>query len=134
MAGRPTNIQSLAQYNHYCATLEKLVFNEAKTDAVEDEIELMTLLIEIYDQQNNNVDASDHTPVSLLKYLMEGRQMTAKDLAEQLEVSKGLISDILNYKKGLSKDVIRKLSTLFKVHQEAFNRPYSLNQTIDHGR
>jgi len=126
----PTNIQSLAQYNHYCTLLEELVFNETKTDATEDEIELLTRLIETFDQQNNSFDASDHTPVSLLKYLMEGRQMKARDLAEQLEVSKGLISDILNYKKDLSNDVVRKLSTLFKVHQEAFNRPFLLNQGV----
>jgi Predicted transcription regulator containing HTH domain len=43
-----------------------------------------------------------------------------------LNVSKGYVSDILNYKKGLSKDVIRKLADRFKVSQEAFNRPYKL--------
>jgi len=32
----------------------------------------------------------------------------------------------LHYKKGLSKDVIRKLAAHFKVSQEAFNRPYAL--------
>lgn len=36
------------------------------------------------------------------------------------------MSDILNYKKGLSKEVIRKLATHFKVRQEAFDRPYKL--------
>ena len=41
-------------------------------------------------------------------------------------MSKGLVSDILNYKKGLSKEVIRKLAERFKVSQEAFNRPYKL--------
>ena len=52
--------------------------------------------------------------------------MKAKDLVEVLGVSKGLISDILNYKKGMSKEIIRSLSTYFKVSQEAFNRPYNI--------
>ncbi len=43
-----------------------------------------------------------------------------------LKVSKGLVSDIINYKKGLSKEIIRLLSDYFKVSQEAFNRPYKL--------
>jgi hypothetical protein len=41
-------------------------------------------------------------------------------------VSEGLVSDILKYKKGFSKESIRVLSEYFKVGQEAFNRPYSL--------
>ena len=53
--------------------------------------------------------------------------MKPKDLVELLDVSKGYVSDMLNYKKGLSKDVIRKLADHFKVSQEAFNRPYKLH-------
>ena len=52
--------------------------------------------------------------------------MKAKDLVDLLGISKGYVSDILNYKKGFSKGVIRKLSGHFKVTQEAFNRPYKL--------
>ncbi|OYX94200.1 MAG: transcriptional regulator, partial [Sphingobacteriia bacterium 35-40-5] len=65
-------------------------------------------------------------PVQLIQSLMEEHQLKAKDLVEILRISKGYVSDILNYKKGLSKDVIRKLAFHFKVSQEAFNRPYSL--------
>ena len=57
---------------------------------------------------------------------MEDHNMKAKDVVKLLDVSKGYISDILNYKKGLSKDVIRKLADYFKVSQEAFNKPYRL--------
>jgi HTH-type transcriptional regulator/antitoxin HigA len=39
------------------------------------------------------------------------------------------VSEILNYKKGFSKSIIRQLSTYFKVSQEAFNRPYALKQS-----
>jgi len=39
---------------------------------------------------------------------------------------KGYVSDILNYKKGLSKESIRMLSERFKLNQQAFNRPYKL--------
>ena len=39
------------------------------------------------------------------------------------------ISDILNYKKSLSKEIILDLSTHFKVAQEVFNRPYKLKLT-----
>jgi hypothetical protein len=41
-------------------------------------------------------------------------------------MSKGYVSDILHYKKSLSKEVIRKLADRFKLRQDAFNRPYHL--------
>jgi HTH-type transcriptional regulator/antitoxin HigA len=46
-----------------------------------------------------------------------------------LGISKSYVSEILNYKKGFSKSVIRLLSTYFKVSQEAFNRSYALKST-----
>ena len=101
-----------------------LVFSGAKGRTTKDEIDLLTLLIEKWDAEHNTFDEMD--PVRLLHSLMNGQNMKAKDLAELLDISKGYVSDILNYKKGLSKDTIRKLAARFKVSQEAFNRPYKL--------
>jgi len=33
---------------------------------------------------------------------------------------------MLNYRNGLSKEMIRLLASSFKLQQEAFNRPYAL--------
>jgi HTH-type transcriptional regulator / antitoxin HigA len=85
---------------------------------------LLVLLIERFDQEQNTFE--DVEPILLLKSFMEEHNMKPIDLAQLLGVSKGLVSDILNYKKGLSKEVIRTLATKFKVSQEAFNRPYKL--------
>ena len=60
---------------------------------------------------------------------MQIKESNLCDLAEVLGVSKGLVSDILNYKKGLSKEIIRTLASFFKVTQEAFNRPYRLKNS-----
>ena len=66
---------------------------------------------------------------------MENHDLQAKDLVAIMDLSKGTISKILNYHKGLSKDTIRKLSDYFKVSQEAFNRPYELiNEVNKHFR
>ena len=116
-------IKTPSQYNEYCTILEELVEKE-KTEAVKDEINLLTLLIEKWDEEHNTFEESD--PIELLKYLMDENNLKAKDLADMLQVSKGLISDILHYKKGLSKEIIRSLANYFKVSQEAFNRFYEL--------
>lgn len=118
-------IKTREQYNTYCDALHQLVVDSNSSEESEDEIELLTLLIRKYDDETSAV--SEIEPVPLLISLMEDHNLKAKDLADLLEVSKGLVSDILNYKKGLSKEVIRKLSEHFKMKQEAFNRPYELH-------
>jgi HTH-type transcriptional regulator/antitoxin HigA len=117
-------IKTDKQYYQYCDILEALGDNGKKTKAVEDEMELLMLLIEKYDEEHNSFEDSD--PIELLKYMMKENKMKAVDLARYLGVSEGLVSDILKYKKGLSKENIRLLSERFKMHQEAFNRPYEL--------
>ena len=121
-------IKTDAQYNKYCDTLETLVESNRRTKTIQDEIELLTLLIENYDDIHNSFN--DVNPVVLLKGLMKEHKMKAVDLARLLQVSEGLISDILHYKKGLSKDTIRMLAERFKLNQDAFNRPYELKSTV----
>jgi len=117
-------ITSEKQYDNYCKILESLVFSRSKTKQAKEEIALLTLLIEKYDEEHNIFNDLD--PVELLKSLMKDHRLKSVDLANKLKVSPGLISDIINYKKGFSKDIIRHLASLFKLSQEAFNRPYKL--------
>ena len=117
-------ITSEKQYDNYCKILESLVFSRLKTKQAKEEIALLTLLIEKYDEEHNIF--TDLDPVELLKSLMKDHQLKSVDLAHKLKVSPGLVSDIINYKKGFSKDIIRHLASLFKLSQEAFNRPYKL--------
>ena len=122
-----TIIKSKEQYDKYCIILEDLIVLDDKT--VQNEIELLTLLIEKWDTEHNSLNDLD--PIGLLKALMNEHNLKAKDLVEILGLSKGTISKILNYNKGLSKDTIRKLSDYFKITQEAFNRPYRLVNKVN---
>lgn len=117
-----TIIKTGEQYTNYCDILEDLLLKE--DSVLEDEIELLTLLIEKWDNDHNTFN--EFNPVELTKTLMEENNLKAVDLVKILGLSKGTISKILNYQKGLSKETIRRLSEHFKVSQEAFNRPYKL--------
>ena len=117
-------ITSKNQYKEYCNVLEHLVFSGAKDRNTKDEITLLTLLIEKWDAEH--ISSNELDPVQLLHSFIKDHNLKAKDLVEILGISKGYVSDILKYKKGLSKEVIRKLADYFKVSQEAFNRPYKL--------
>jgi HTH-type transcriptional regulator / antitoxin HigA len=118
-------IKSQEQYDTYCDILEDLI----SQDKNQDEADLLTLLIEKWDDEHNTFNDSD--PIELLKALMNEQNLKAKDLADVLDLSKGTISKILNYHKGLSKDTIRKLSDFFRVSQEAFNRSYKLKNEVN---
>ena len=120
-------IKSEKQYTSYCNQLEELVTKNRKSDL--DEIELLTFLIEKYDDDQYQLPEVD--PIQLLKSLMADHKLKAKDLTKILGLTKGTISKILNYQKGLSKETIRKLADYFKLNQEAFNRPYRLKDPIN---
>lgn len=124
-----TVIKSESQYDKYCDILESLV--SEGNELFVDEIELLTILIERWDSEHNSFEDAD--PIEVLKSLMITNSLKSKDLAHILELSKGTISKILNYQKGLSKVTIRKLSSYFKISQEAFNRPYILRNIKDNG-
>ena len=117
-------IRNKTQYKEYSNALEHLVFSGSRSRDTKDEIDLLTVLIEKWDAGHTTFGELD--PVELLHSLMKDHRMKAKDLVDLLGISKGYISDILHYKKGLSKEVIRGLAEHFKVSQEAFNRPYKL--------
>ncbi len=123
-----TVIKNKSQYEQYCSQLESLLFGE-NNPAIEDEIDLLTLLIEKFDEENNTFKEGD--PITLLRSFMKDHHLKPQHLVEILGISKGYVSDILNYKKGLSKEVIRKLADYFKVRQEAFNRHYQLIHAAD---
>lgn len=117
-------ISSNSQYKEYSKILENLILSDLKKKNLNDEIALLTLLIEKWDNDHNTYNDLD--PVQLLQSFMESHQLKAKDLVDMLGLSKSYVSEILNYRKGFSKVVIRKLAAYFKVSQEAFNRPYYL--------
>lgn len=119
-----TVIKNKQQYHKYCDILDTLLSRGKFAKEIEQEIELLELLIATWDEEHSTFEDLD--PVQLLKGLMTGNKLKSKDLATILGVGKSLVSDILGYKKGLSKEVIRTLSIHFKVSQEAFNRPYKL--------
>ena len=114
-----TIIKSKEQYDTYCSILEELIIQ----DKNKDEIDLLTLLIEKWDNEHNTLNDAD--PIEILKSLMTEHGLKSKDLADILGLTKGTISKILNYHKGLSKNTISKLSEYFKISQETFNRPYT---------
>ena len=120
-------IRTKKQYFNYCNILEKLVLANRKKDI--DDIELLTLLIKKWDDEN--IPRMNTDPIQLVKALMQENNIKATELANILEVNKSTVSRILNYQKGLSKKSIRVLAEYFAIAQEALNQPYKLKNEIN---
>jgi len=97
-------IKDQFQYDAYCQQLEALLAL-AINPMIQDEIDLLTLLIETYDEGHETFGGRD--PILLLRSFMADHDLKAQDLTVILGVSKGYVSDILAYNKGLSREVIR---------------------------
>lgn len=126
-------IKTEIQYQEYTSKLEELLSTKPE-NSIQEEIELITLLIEKWEEEHNSFELAD--PIQMLRSLMADHQLKNKDLVAILGVSKGLVSDILNYKKGMSKEIIRTLAKHFGLSQAALNRPYQLkayhSRTVQH--
>lgn len=117
-------IKTLDQYNDYCKIHEKLIVSE--NAKYEDEIELLEILIDDYDNRVLEGKIEVLNPVELLKSLLRDSELSQNDLAKNIGISRQLVSDILNYRRNISKEVTIKLSGFFSMSQEAFSRKYEL--------
>jgi len=124
MALKYNIIKSKKQFREYTNILEDILFSGSKNRDVKDEIALLTLLVEKWEAENCIFKEVD--PIRLLRSFMNDHKMGVKDLVGLLGINKNYVTDILNYKRGLPKEVICKLADHFKVSTDAFNRPYKI--------
>lgn len=117
-------VNKLASKNsEYCKIQMKLFKENEKK--YQDEIELLHVILDKW-ENDNYTKHRPSDPIVLIKILLEDHGIKAKDLAEILGLTKGTVSKILNYQKGLSKNSIRILAERFKIQQDFLNQPYPL--------
>ena len=80
-------------------------------------IALMTLLVENF--ENQNCPVLDVGPLDIIRHLMEEHNLRQKDLADVFG-TESIVSDVLNGKRELNKEHIRRLSERFKVSPAVF--------------
>ena len=85
----------------------------------QDYLDILTMLVEAYDQEHFSDELADTDPLCMLKYLMSESGMTQADLGRLLG-NRALASLILNGHRQLSKSHIRKLADHFKVSPALF--------------
>ena len=84
----------------------ELVYQASMGTADPDEMEILVTLIEAYENKHYPISAAD--PVEAIKFRMEQQGLTAKDLEPYIG-SSGRVSEVLNHKRGLSLQMIKRL-------------------------
>ena len=103
--------------------IEKII--DAKKDTPEgDKLDILVTLVEAYEENNYPILPSD--PVEAIIHQMESQGLSRKDL-EPLIGSRARVSEILNRKRSLSLNMIRKLQKGLGISAEILVKPYQLN-------
>ena len=115
--GAPHVIHNDAELEVYTDALFKLTAKERPSHSEAEAIELLTLLIERYEDEHYSVPAAD--PISVVRYLIEKGNLTQRDLIPQFG-SESAVSMFLSGDRNLNLKQIRRLSERFKISTDAF--------------
>jgi len=114
----PGVIHSEDENDHFIAVLEKLERRSSKWSKAEARLaERLTLLIENFEDKNYQLKAS--TPIDVLQELMESNDLKQKDLVD-IFGAESTVSAVLNGKRDMTREHIKRLSKRFQVSPEVF--------------
>jgi HTH-type transcriptional regulator / antitoxin HigA len=102
-------IRPIRNENDYQAALVEIesLFDSEPGTPRGDRLDVLVTLVEAYENKHYPIPDPDD-PVEVLEYYMESRGLSRTDLVAYLG-SKERVSEVLNRKRGLSLEMIRKL-------------------------
>ena len=114
----PTIIETQQQHERLLAVAEKLIDKGAQRTVEETALlKLLVHLIQAYEQQAFQPEMA--TPHEALRELMAARDLKQSDLLPIFK-SKGIASEVINGKRGISKAQAKALAEHFNVSVEVF--------------
>ena len=115
--GAPHLIDSEEQLAAYTKALYRLTAEPRPTRAQVKAIELLTLLIERYEQDHYTVPEA--SPADVLRFLLERHGLRQRDVAADLG-GESVVSEVLSGKRKLNAAQIAQLSRHFQVSPAVF--------------
>jgi len=113
-------IKTEADYQAALEEIERL-FDAAPDTPEGDRLEVLVTLVEAYEEKHYTIPLPD--PIEAIQYYMESRGLTRRDLESYIG-SRGRVSEILNRKRPLSIEMIRRLYAGLGIPAEVLIQPY----------
>jgi HTH-type transcriptional regulator/antitoxin HigA len=89
-------------------------------------LDLLLVLVNAYEEERDTIDPPG--PIEAVLQRMQDRGMTRQDLGELLHVGSGRVSEILNRRRPLTIDMIRKLSAGLGLSERCLLQEYELEK------
>lgn len=113
-------IKTEQDYNQALKRLE-IIFDAEKGSKEGDELEVLGILIEKYEDDYFPIDLPD--PIEAIKFRMDQMDYSQNDLAKVIGL-KSRASEILNKKRKLSLEMIRNLHAVMNIPTEVLIQSY----------
>ncbi|MFB2974317.1 type II toxin-antitoxin system HigA family antitoxin [Aerosakkonema sp. BLCC-F183] len=114
----PRVLHTEDEHKRLVKEVEKLMdLGEELTDEQAEVFDLLVTLIEQYENKHYQLKAA--TPQEILNELMLARELKQKDLVEVFG-SKGIVSEVINGKRSISKNQAKALGEFFHVSAALF--------------
>jgi HTH-type transcriptional regulator / antitoxin HigA len=113
----PKVIRTEAENEHYIDALYALQQKRSLTREEKELADLLTLLIENFEEKRYQLPRV--TPRQALSFLMEQHALKQKDLLD-IFGTRSVVAEVVNGKRELTKEQIRRLSQRFQVSPELF--------------
>jgi HTH-type transcriptional regulator/antitoxin HigA len=112
------NIKPVKTKKDYEAALKRIekLFDAGTNTPEGDELEILVTLVESYEKKHFNIAPPD--PVEAIKFRMEQLGLKQSDLSKAMG-GKNRVSEILNRKRQLTADMMRKLHKQFNIPAES---------------
>jgi HTH-type transcriptional regulator/antitoxin HigA len=123
-------IKTEADYEAALAEVATLMDARLGT-AAGDRLDILVTLIEAYEEKHWRIDPPD--PIEAIKQRMQHQGLTRSDL-ERVLGSKSRVSEILNRKRPLTLNMIRRLHTVLRIPAESLIQPTIRRKRVRLGR
>jgi HTH-type transcriptional regulator / antitoxin HigA len=114
---QPKVITTEAEYDQALETVEKLMADQYRTPEQTAILQLLVTVIEEFETKQYPIETS--SPHAMLEHLMDARGIKQSDLVGIIG-SKGVVSEIVNKKRAISKAQAKSLGEFFNVSPAFF--------------
>lgn len=90
------------------------------TSAEEDYLDVLSDLVQRYEDRHHRILTADLTDAEMLGHLLEAKEVTQAELARATGIRESRISEVLSGKRKLTRTQISKLAAYFRVSPAVF--------------
>lgn len=121
-------IKTETDYDEVLAEISTLMDAEPGTPEG-DQLDVLVTLVEAYEAKHWRIDLPD--PIAAIELRMQQKGLTRRDL-EKILGSRSRVSEILNHKRPLTLEMIRRLHSLWGIPAESLIQPTTRKPRAKH--